>query len=317
MAPPSSPASVDEADNALADPFGAYLRRIGTVDLLTAAEEVELAFAIEAGVLAAARLASGVDGPILRMELRILADEGERARLHMIRANLRLVVSLARRMAPSGTPLVDHVQDGTLGLIHAVRKFDYRRGCKFSTYATWWIRQAITRGMIDAERTVRLPVHVATRLHTCLALRQQLTVEWGREPTLAELAVECGIAPGELSALLDLSNDPVSLEGAIEANPVGEQVPDRGAPDPGELAAVTLVREHVRAALASLPPLEREILSRRFGLRGSPRDRRAVAAELEIGYERVRRLERQALATLRTDPGLAAMADRRLPPLAG
>jgi RNA polymerase primary sigma factor len=135
MAPLSSPASADEADNALADPFGAYLRRIGMVDLLTAAEEVELAFAIEAGVLAAARLASGVDDPTLRMELRILADEGERARLHMVRANLRLVVSLARRMAPSGTPLIDHVQDGTLGLIHAVRKFDYRRGCKFSTYA--------------------------------------------------------------------------------------------------------------------------------------------------------------------------------------
>jgi RNA polymerase sigma factor (sigma-70 family) len=315
--PQPSPASVDEADTALADPLGAYLRRIGTVDLLTAAEEVELAFAIEAGVLAADRLATGVDDSALRAELRILVDEGERARLRMVRANLRLVVSLARRMTTTGMPLFDPVQDGTLGLIHAVRKFDYRRGCKFSTYATWWIRQAITRGMVDAERTVRLPVHVATRLHTLLALRQQLTVEWGREPTPSELAAACGIAPGELAALLDLPQDPVSLENAIETNPGGEQLPDREAPDPGELATATLVREQVRTALGSLPPLEREILSRRFGLQGSPRDRKVVAAELDIGYDRVRRLERDALATLRTDPSLVALSDRSSRPLAG
>ncbi|HEU0286485.1 MAG TPA: sigma-70 family RNA polymerase sigma factor [Nocardioidaceae bacterium] len=309
--------SVDDADTALADPFGAYLRRIGTVDLLTAAEEVRLSFAIEAGVLAAARLADGVGDPARRAELRILADEGERARLHMVQANLRLVVSLVRRMTPSGRPLFDHVQDGTLGLIHAVRKFDYRRGCKFSTYATWWIRQAITRGMTDAERTVRLPVHVATRLHTCLAVRQQLTVEWGREPTVPELAVAVGVAAHELAALLDVPHDPVSLEAAIEANPGGEQLPDRDALDPGELAAATVVQEQVRSALGSLPPLEREILSRRFGLRGSPSDRKVVAAELDLGYERVRRLEREALASLRADPSLAALNGRSCPPLAG
>jgi len=315
--PQPSPTRADEADTALADPFGAYLRRIGTVDLLTAADEVRLAFTIEAGVLATARLAAGVRDSVLRDELRILAREGEQARLHMVQANLRLVVSLARRMTPSGTPLFDHVQDGTLGLIHAVRKFDYRRGCKFSTYATWWIRQAITRGMTDAERTVRLPVHVATRLHTCLALRQQLTVEWGREPTVPELAMAVGIAPGQLAALLDVPHDPVSLEAAIEANPGGEQVPDRDAPDPGELAAATVVREQVRAALGSLSPLEREILSRRFGLRGSPSDRKVVAAELDIGYERLRRLEREALASLRADPSLAALSGRSCQPLAG
>ncbi|HKE71302.1 MAG TPA: sigma-70 family RNA polymerase sigma factor [Nocardioidaceae bacterium] len=315
--PQPSPTRADEADTALADPFGAYLRRIGTVDLLTAADEVRLAFTIEAGVLATARLAAGVRDSVLRDELRILAREGEQARLHMVQANLRLVVSLARRMTPSGTPLFDHVQDGTLGLIHAVRKFDYRRGCKFSTYATWWIRQAITRGMTDAERTVRLPVHVATRLHTCLALRQQLTVEWGREPTVPELAMAVGIAPGQLASLLDVPHDPVSLEAAIEANPAGEQVPDRDAPDPGELAAATVVREQVRAALGSLSPLEREILSRRFGLRGSPSDRKVVAAELDIGYERLRRLEREALASLRADPSLAALSGRSCQPLAG
>jgi len=315
--PQPSPTRADEADTALADPFGAYLRRIGTVDLLTAADEVRLAFTIEAGVLATARLAAGVRDSVLRDELRILAREGEQARLHMVQANLRLVVSLARRMTPSGTPLFDHVQDGTLGLIHAVRKFDYRRGCKFSTYATWWIRQAITRGMTDAERTVRLPVHVATRLHTCLALRQQLTVEWGREPTVPELAMAVGIAPGQLAALLDVPHDPVSLEAAIEANPGGEQVPDRDAPDPGELAAATVVREQVRSALGSLSPLEREILSRRFGLRGSPSDRKVVAAELDIGYERLRRLEREALASLRADPSLAALSGRSCQPLAG
>ena len=315
--PQPSPTSVDDADSALADPFGAYLRRIGTVDLLTAAEEVRLSFAIEAGVLAAARLSDGVADPGHRAELRVLADEGERARLHMVQANLRLVVSLVRRMTPSSRPLFDHVQDGTLGLIHAVRKFDYRRGCKFSTYATWWIRQAITRGMTDAERTVRLPVHVATRLHTCLAVRQQLTVEWGREPTVPELAVAVGIAAHELAALLDVPHDPVSLEGAIEANPGGEQLPDREAPDPGELAAATVVQEQVRSALGSLPPLEREILSRRFGLRGSPSDRKVVASELDLGYERVRRLEREALASLRADPSLAALNGRSCPPLAG
>ena len=315
--PQPSLTSVDDADTALADPFGAYLRRIGTVDLLTAAEEVRLSFAIEAGVLAAARLADGVCDPRHRAELRILADEGEQARLHMVQANLRLVVSLVRRMTPSGRPLFDHVQDGTLGLIHAVRKFDYRRGCKFSTYATWWIRQAITRGMTDAERTVRLPVHVATRLHTCLAVRQQLTVEWGREPTVPELAVAVGIAAHDLAALLDVPHDPVSLEAAIEANPGGEQLPDREAPDPGELAAATVVQEQVRSALGSLPPLEQEILSRRFGLRGSPSDRKVVAAELDLGYERVRRLEREALASLRSDPSLAALNGRSCPPRAG
>jgi RNA polymerase primary sigma factor len=315
--PQPSPVSVDEADTALADPFGAYLRRIGAVDLLTAADEVDLAFAIEAGVLAANRLASGVDSSALAAELRVLVEEGERARLRMVRANLRLVVSLARRLTPSGTSLFDPVQDGTLGLIHAVRKFDYRRGCKFSTYATWWIRQAITRGMVDAERVVRLLVHVATRLHMLLALRQQLTVEWGREPNSSELATACGIAPAELAALLDLPSDPVSLEGAIETNPGGEQLADRETPGPGEVATATLVREHVRTALGSLPPLEREILYRRFGLRGSPRDRKVVAAELDIGYDRVRRLERDALATLRTDPSLVALSDRSCRPLAG
>ena len=309
--------SPDDPDSALTDPFGAYLRRIGAVDLLSAAEEVELAFVIEAGVLAADRLATGIDAEQLRAELRFLADEGERARHRMIQANLRLVVSMARRYAANGMSLFDLIQDGTLGLIHAVRKFDYRRGCKFSTYAAWWIRQAISRGMADSERTIRLPVGVATRLRACLARRQELAAAWGREPSLAELAEVCGRTPDAVAALLELAADPISLEGAIEADHGGEQVPDRHAPDPGELAADTLVQERVHEALAELSAPEREVIARRFGVGGPPRDRKSVAAEMGLDYRRVRNIEFGALAALRARPTLAALAEATCRPLAG
>jgi RNA polymerase primary sigma factor len=312
----TTPLPLDEPDHVLSDPFGAYLRRIGTVELLTAQEEVELAFAIEAGVLAAARLAAGVADDELRADLQILAGEGERARLRMIQANLRLVVSMARRLGPSGTSLFDPVQDGTLGLIHAVRKFDFRRGCKFSTYATWWIRQAITRGMAEEQR-VRLPTKVATRLRACQARRHELAAAWGRDPTPAELAEACGGTPAEMADLLRLAADPVSLEAAIEADPGGEQLPDRHTAGPEEMAAALLVRESIREALGELPELEREVLVRRFGLYGSPRGRRAVAAELGLDYRLVRRAEQAALTSLRATPSLAALADGVAPPLAG
>jgi RNA polymerase primary sigma factor len=312
----ATPPPHDEPDRVLSDPFGAYLRQIGTVQLLTAQDEVELAFAIEAGVLAAARLAEGVADDELRSDLGILAADGELARLRMIRANLRLVVSMARRYAPSGDLLFEVVQDGTLGLIHAVRKFDYRRGYKFSTYASWWIRQAITRGLSEAQ-PVRLPTKVATRLRSCQARRHELAVAWGREPTTAELAEVCGGTPDEMTELLRLAADPLSLEAAIEADVGGDQLADRDAVGPEELAAALLVEEAVRDALDELPALEREVLVRRFGLRGSARDRRAVAAELDLDYRVVRRAEQAGLTSLRAAPALAALADRADRPLAG
>jgi RNA polymerase primary sigma factor len=304
----------DEPERVLSDPFGAYLRQIGTVKLLTAQDEVELAFAIEAGVLAAARLAQGVVDDELRSDLGTLAAEGELARLRMIRANLRLVVSMARRYAPSGD-LFEVVQDGTLGLIHAVRKFDYRRGYKFSTYASWWIRQAITRGISEAQ-PVRLPTKVATRLRSCQARRHELAVAWGREPTTAELAEVCGGTPDEMTELLRLAADPLSLDAAIEADLGRGQLADRDAAGPEELAAALLVQEAVRDALDELPTLEREVLVLRFGLHGSARDRRAVAAELDLDYRVVRQVEQAGLASLRTAPTLAALAERADPPMA-
>jgi RNA polymerase primary sigma factor len=306
---------LDDPDSVLADPFGAYLRRIGTVDLLSAAEEVELAAAIEAGVLAAARLAAGVDDVVLAAELRQLATEGERARLRMIRANLRLVVSLARRQAPTPAAMFDLVQDGTLGLIHAVRKFDYRRGYKFSTYASWWIRQAISRGMADAERTVRLPVNVATRLRSCLARQAELAGVWGRDPTAAELAEVCGSTPEEMAALLRLADDPVSLELVMD-DLGGEELLDRHAPDPGETVTSLMVQDRVREALAGLSAVEREVVSRRFGLHGPPRGRGAVAAELGLGRGSVRRIEQEAIDALRATPTLSALVEDPCPPLA-
>jgi RNA polymerase primary sigma factor len=312
---PAKP-SLDAPEYALSDPFGSYLRQIGTVSLLSAREEVELAFAIEAGVLAAARLDAGVDDDGLRGDLAIVAAEGERARLRMIQANLRLVVSLARRLTPVDASMFDPVQDGTLGLIHAVRKFDYRRGCKFSTYASWWIRQAITQGMIDTQR-VRLPAKVATRLRACLARRHELTAAWGREPTPAELADACGGTADEIAELLRLAADPVSLEAAMEADPGGEQLPDRHAADPDELAAAAMVQERVWAALDELSGLEREVIARRFGLHGPSRGRRVVAAELGIDHRRVRRVEQEALAALQSTPTLAALSDRTGPSHAG
>jgi RNA polymerase primary sigma factor len=302
-------AAPDEPEHVIADPFGAYLRRISTVDLLTAAEEVELGFAIEAGVLAAERLGLGVDDDRLRAELEFLVDEGERARLRMIQANVRLVVSLARRHAASGRDLFELVQDGTLGLIHAVRKFDYRRGCKFSTYASWWIRQAISRGLSEAERSVRLPIKVASRIRTCQARRHELTVAWGREPTYDELAEACGGTPAEIEALFRLAADPLSLEYAAELDLGVEQIADPQAPDPGELAATTLLRECVWQALHGLSAIEREVVARRYGLDGAPRDRRAVASELGLDGPRLREIEQQALATLRASPSLIALTD--------
>jgi RNA polymerase primary sigma factor len=310
-------AAPDESEHVVADPFGAYLRRISTVDLLTAAEEVELGFAIEAGVLAAERLGFGVVDDQLRAELEFLVDEGELARLRMIQANVRLVVSLARRYAASGRELFELVQDGTLGLIHAVGKFDFRRGCKFSTYASWWIRQAISRGLAEAERSVRLPAKVASRIRTCQARRHELTVAWGREPTYDELAEACGGTPAEIEGLFRLAADPLSLEYAAEIDLGVEQIADPQAADPGELAAATLLQECVQQALESLSAIEREVVARRYGLDGAPRDRKTVASELGIDGSRLRQIEQQALATLRASPTLIAFADEPVHRLAG
>jgi RNA polymerase primary sigma factor len=315
MDQPSLDPALDDPEAVLSDPFGAYLRRIGTVDLLTAAEEVELAVAIEAGVLAAARLADGVDDDVLRAELRQLAAEGERARQRMIRANLRLVVSLARRHAPTPVAMFDLVQDGTLGLIHAVRKFDYRRGCKFSTYASWWIRQAISRGMAEAERSVRLPVNVAQRLRSCLARRAELAGAWGRDPTPEELAEVCGGTPGEVAGLLRLADDPVSLEDVAEAG-LGADLLDREAPDLGEVATSRLIQDRVHEALRGLSSVERDVVRRRFGLHGPARGRKAVAAELGLGVGLIRRIEQEAIVALRDMPELAALVDEPCQPLA-
>lgn len=288
---------------------GLYLRDIGRVDLLRAEDEVRLGRQIEVGVLAAERLASRLDlSPEEHADLETLVTQGESATRQLIEANLRLVVCLAKHYAGCGVPLLDLVQEGNLGLMRAVQRFDYRRGNKFSTYASWWIRQALARAVGDQARTIRLPVHVAEALHRVKRFQRELSQELGRTPTVDELARYADTEVPKLLELLKLADEPISLDAPIGSGDdgvLGDLIVDDDSEEPLNEVAQQSMRREVEALLRRVTPREQHILQLRFGLRsGRPHTLAEVGLELGITRERVRQIEARALARIRNAQGI-------------
>jgi RNA polymerase sigma factor (sigma-70 family) len=279
-----------------------YLDQIGRHPLLTKEDEIELSQAYEAGLDAQLKLAGTRPDDPARPELEATAERGERARRTMIESNLRLVVSVARRYLATGLPMGDLVQEGNLGLIRAVEKFDWRKGFKFSTYATWWIRQAIARGAADrGARAIRLPVHVDEQMGRLLRARTRLHERLGREPTGEELASELDVPTEKVDRLVDTAQVVTSLDAPVgeEGAVLGDFLDDRAA-GPDELAVEAVGRETVERVLAALPERERQVLILRFGLdSGTPRTLNQVGTVMGFSRERARQVERDALAALR------------------
>jgi RNA polymerase primary sigma factor len=269
------------------DSLRLYLRSIGRVPLLTAAQEIELAKRIERGDI--------------------------EAKTHMVEANLRLVVSIAKGYLGRGLTFLDLIQEGSLGLIRAVEKFDYRRGFKFSTYATWWIRQAVTRAIADKGRTIRIPVHMVEKLNKVVHVERQLVQALGREPTPEEISEELECSVREVRDILRMSQQPVSLEkpvGDEEESELGDFVEDQGAESPFEVAAEHLRKDNVRRALATLPRREREVIEMRFGLTGGrPRTLEEVGRAFNVTRERIRQIENQSLKKLESLPEAQRLRD--------
>jgi len=285
------------------DAFGDYLRRIGKGHLLSAEEEVELARRIEVGLFAAERLtrAPNVIAPEQARELAWLAHDGERAKNDFIESNLRLVVSIAKHYSGRGVPIMDLVQDGNIGLVRAVEKYDFMTGFKFSTYATWWIRQAIHRGMADKSRMIRIPVHTAEKLNKIKRIRRDLTSTLDREPTEKEIAEAAQIPPREVARLLLYDNEPISLHAPVGdgAGDIAELIIDDDLPQPDEYATITLRAADIAFYLDALPARERSILRARFGLDGDePHTLDQIALVEGVTRERVRQIEKRALALL-------------------
>ena len=281
-----------------------YLDGIGKYPLLTKDDEVTLARAIEAGRAAAAELAApGRVAAARARELRRAVRAGEVATEAFVNANLRLVVSIAKKYQSADMPLLDLIQEGNLGLIHAVEKFDWRKGFKFSTYATWWIRQAIGRGIDNSSRTIRLPVHAGDQIRRLLRVRSQMEGEMGRLPTAAELAGVMQLPEGLVTELLQYGAEPVSLETPIGSEgdtELADIVADFSAPTPFDVVSQSLLPSEIDKLLAPLDDREKEILRLRYGLdRGEPRTLEEVGAALELTRERIRQIERTALSKLR------------------
>ena len=286
------------------DPVRMYLKEIGKVPLLTAAQEVSLAKRFEAGLDAEARLAAGdTEGPEQRAGLRAVARDGELAKSHLIEANLRLVVSIAKRYVGRGMALLDLVQEGNLGLIRAVEKFDYTKGFKFSTYATWWIRQAITRAIADQARTIRIPVHMVETMNKVTRVQRQMLQELGREPTVEEIAEKVELTPDRVREIQRLGQDTVSLEtpvGEEDDSSLGDFVEDPNATAPATAAARALLTEAIEEALEELNDRERAVVRMRFGLDdGQVRTLEEVGREFKVTRERIRQIESKTLAKLR------------------
>ena len=281
------------------------LTDIGQYPLLTKEDEVRLAQAIEAGTEARAEFES-IDTeltPAKKRELRRAMQKGEQAERTFVQSNLRLVVSIAKKYQASGLPLLDLIQEGNLGLMHAVEKFDWRKGFKFSTYATWWIRQAITRGIANTGRTIRLPVHAGDTLARLQKARARLELKYGRPATLSELAAEVEMPEEKVTEALRFAAEPLSLSEPLREDgdaELGDVVEDRGADSPFEVAATALLPEEIARLLAPLDEREREILKLRFGLdRGEPRTLEEVGEHFNLTRERIRQIEARAMSKLR------------------
>ncbi len=289
----------------VSDPVRMYLQEIGRYPLLTPQQEVELAMQMEAGLRADDRLAA--EGESLATSERVFLErasrQADRARKRLVEANLRLVVSIAKKYVGRGLSLLDLIQEGNLGLIRAVEKFDYRKGFKFSTYATWWIRQAVTRALADQARTIRVPVHMVETINKLARAQRTLMQELGREPTIEEIASEMEIEPDRVSELRRIAQDPVSLEtplGEEDDSTLGDFVQDTDADVPVEAASFRLLQEYLNLALEDLNERERQVLIMRFGLAdGKVRTLEEVGSHFRVTRERIRQIETKALAKLR------------------
>ncbi|MCX5042581.1 sigma-70 family RNA polymerase sigma factor [Aldersonia sp. NBC_00410] len=293
-----------DAQSPAADLVRVYLNGIGRTALLSAAEEVELAKRIEAGLYAQHVLETGKRlSPARKRDLGVVVRDGQAARAHLLEANLRLVVSLAKRYTGRGMPLLDLIQEGNLGLIRAMEKFDYAKGFKFSTYATWWIRQAITRGMADQSRTIRLPVHLVEQVNKLARIKRELHQQLGREATDEELASESGIPVAKINDLLDHSRDPVSLDmpvGSDEEAPLGDFIEDSEATSAESAVIAGLLHSDVRTVLATLDEREQQVIRLRYGLDdGQPRTLDQIGKLFGLSRERVRQIEREVMTKLR------------------
>jgi len=310
---PVAAADLDEVA-ASADLVRVYLNEIGKVALLTAADEVELAKRIEAGLYAEHLLAEPNDyRPAKRRELRGVVIDGERAKDHLLRANLRLVVSLAKRYTGHGMPFLDLIQEGNLGLIRAVEKFDYTKGFKFSTYATWWIRQAISRAMADQSRTIRLPVHLVEQVNKLQRIRREMNQGLGREASNAELAAELDITEERVRELLDLSRDLVSLDqtvGTDDDASLGDFIADEKATAAEDAVEAGLMRQQLHSVLGTLEDREAAVVRMRFGLDdGQPRTLDEIGRSFKLSRERIRQIERETMAKLRHPSRAQALRD--------
>ncbi len=289
-----------------------YLREIGRIPLLSGADEVRLARAIEAGLLAGERLAAGDAGPHEEAYIE-LVRLGQRAKASLIEANLRLVVSIARRYTRRGLPLLDLIQEGNVGLIRAVERFDHARGFKFSTYATWWIRQAISRALAEQGRTIRLPVHVVDELNRVLRVLRTLSQKEARDPSVEELADATSLSADRVVQLLSYAEEPVSLQlpvGESSENMFGDFVEDTDELSPEELVAQLLLRDQVEQVLDGLSERERAVVRLRYGLHdGRTRTLEEVGREFGVTRERVRQIEHRTLTKLRRNEWASELRD--------
>ncbi len=281
-----------------------YLTDIGQYPLLTKEDEVRLAQKIEKGVEAREKLSTSEELTAKeKSDLKRLDRNGARAEKKFVQSNLRLVVSIAKKYQASGLPLLDLIQEGNLGLMHAVEKFDWRKGFKFSTYATWWIRQAITRGIANTGRTIRLPVHAGDTLARLQKARTRLELKYGRPATMTELAEDVEMPEDKITEALRFANEPLSLSEPLREDgdaELGDVVEDRGAASPFEVAATSLLPDEIARLLAPLDEREREILKLRFGLdRGEPRTLEEVGEHFNLTRERIRQIEARAMSKLR------------------
>jgi RNA polymerase primary sigma factor len=299
-----SPADIDLAAIDVDDSISLYLKEIGRIPLLTAEQEVSLAKRMEAAVDARRRLRkNGRLSLDTREELKWIIRDGRAAKEHLIKANSRLVVSVAKKYVGRGVPFLDLIQEGNIGLIRAVKKFDYHRGYKFSTYATWWIRQAVTRAIADQGRTIRVPVHMYEQINRLALVSRQLVQELGRDPTTEEIAGELGVSPKKVERTIKVSQRPLSLEmpvGEEDDSFLGDFIEDSDAPSPTDQASQQLLREQIDDIFASLTPREVRILQLRFGLvDGYSYTLEEVGKKFGVTRERIRQIEAQALGRLR------------------